>query len=162
VAALLLAACTSVELPAGPRPFDPIAFFAGPTEGRGRLDILLSGSRTIHVQSLGTRTKEGGLLLVQNIREEGKAARVRRWVMKPDEDGDGVYHGTLTDADGPVTLAVRGARATISYRTPDGVRIDQQLALQADGRTLLNHLGAYKFGLRVATLEETIRRPVAK
>lgn len=74
----------------------------------------------------------------------------------------GRFTGTLTDATGPVAVTVSGARATIRYRTPDGITIRQQLALQADGRTLLNRLDAYKFGLRVATVDETISRPLAK
>jgi hypothetical protein len=78
--------------------------------------------------------------------------------MEPDRDGDRVIQGRLTDAEGPVTITLDGPRAVIAYRTPDGVSIHQQLALQPDGRTVLNHLEARKFGVRVATLEETIRK----
>jgi hypothetical protein len=40
----------------------------------------------------------------------------------------------------------------------DGVEVEQQLRLQPDGRTLLNHLTARKWGMPVAWLEETIRK----
>jgi hypothetical protein len=46
----------------------------------------------------------------------------------------------------------------VRYRTPSGLRLQQQLALQADGRTIFNRLKAYKFGIRVAVLDETIRK----
>ena len=89
-----------------------------------------------------------------------KPARTRVWTIV--RDSNGYFTGSLTDADGPVVMQVTGARATVAYRTPSGLRIQQQLALQADGRTILNRLEAYKFGIRVAVLDETIRKPVAK
>ena len=39
-----------------------------------------------------------------------------------------------------------------------GLKVDQKLTLQSDGRTLLNRLKVEKFGVRVATVEETIRK----
>jgi hypothetical protein len=93
---------------------------------------------------------------VQRIREGSRPERTRTWLMR--SLGQGRFTGTLTDAAGPVDIRVNGPRATIVYRTPSGLRIRQQLALQPDGRTLLNRLEAFKFGLRVATLDEEIRR----
>lgn len=156
---LLLTACSSVQLPAGPAPLDPIAFFTGVTTGRGSLDTLVASPVPVSVISLGVREGDG-LKLIQEIREGQKVPRVRTWTMRPVAPGR--YTGTLTDAAAPVALTVTGARATVDYRTPSGLRIRQQLALQADGRTILNRLEAYKYGLRVATLDETIGKPVAK
>jgi hypothetical protein len=70
----------------------------------------------------------------------------------------GSYTGSLTDAEGPVHVTVSGPRAHIKYRMPGGVKVDQQLTLQSDGRTLLNRLQVTKLGLRVATVDETIRK----
>jgi hypothetical protein len=154
--ALTLTACTSVELPAGPAPLDPIAFFTGVTQGEGKLDTLVARPVPITVSSLGF-PEHGGLKLIQRIEEGNKPLRVRTWIMKQAEAGR--YTGTLTDAAGPVDIVVTGPRATIRYRTPSGLRIRQQLALQPDGRTLLNRLEAFKFGIRVATLDETISKP---
>jgi hypothetical protein len=39
-----------------------------------------------------------------------------------------------------------------------GLDVDQQLTLQGDGKTLLNRLHVRKFGVRVAVVEETIRK----
>jgi hypothetical protein len=57
-----------------------------------------------------------------------------------------------------VSVDVAGPRATIRYTMRGGMRVEQQLALQADGRTLLNHLQVRRFGLRLATVTETIRK----
>lgn len=152
---LTLTACTSVELPAGPAPLDPIAFFTGVTNGEGSLDTLIARPVPVSVSSLGF-LEHGGLKLIQRIEEGDKPDRVRTWTMR--RSAADRYTGTLTDAEGPVAITVAGPRATIRYRTPSGLRIQQQLALQPDGRTLLNRLEAYKFGIRVATLEETIRK----
>jgi hypothetical protein len=148
-----------VQLPAGAAPLDPIAFFTGVTNGEGSLDTLIARPVPISVSSLGF-PEHGGLKLIQRIEEGDKPERVRTWTMK--RAGPGRYTGTLTDAAGPVRITVSGPRALVSYVTPSGLRIRQQLALQPDGRTILNRLEAYKFGLRVAVLDETIRRPVAK
>jgi hypothetical protein len=72
--------------------------------------------------------------------------------------GPGRFTGTLTDAVGPASIEVAGARATIRYRMKGGLDVSQQLALQPGGRTVLNRLTVTKFGIRVATLDETIRK----
>ncbi len=155
VLALLLTACTSVQLPAGPAPLNPIAFFTGATRGSGTLDPVFGRSVPITVESRGTPIP-GGLRLVQRISEGTKAPRTRSWIMR--QASPGRFTGILTDAEGPVDIRVEGPRATIGYRTPSGLRIRQQLALQQGGRTLLNRLEAFKFGMRVATLDETIQK----
>ncbi|GLR48295.1 DUF3833 family protein [Sphingomonas astaxanthinifaciens] len=156
---LLLAACASPDLPAGPAPLDPIAFFEGTTSGTGLLDPIVGKSSRVTVDSQGVRTARG-LRLVQRIKEGSKPERTRVWTIEDRKDG--FYTGNLTDAKGMVVMDVVGARANIAYSTPSGLSIHQQLALQADGRTILNRLEAYKFGIRVATLDETIRKPLAK
>jgi hypothetical protein len=157
-AALLLTGCTSVQLPAGTATLDPIAFFTGVTNGEGTLDTLIASPVPISVASLGFR-EHGGLKLIQRIEEGDRPPRVRTWIMK--HAGAGRYTGTLTDAQGPVAISVTGPRAEVRYVTPSGLRIRQQLALQSDGATILNRLEAYKYGIRVAVLDETIRRPLA-
>jgi hypothetical protein len=105
--------------------------------------------------------REGeGLRLTQRISEGTKKPRVRTWIMRPA--GPGRFTGSLTDAQGPVDITVTGPRAVIRYRIPSGMLIHQQLALQPDGRTILNRLKAYRYGVRLAVLDETIRKPVAK
>lgn len=154
--AILVGACAPPKLPAGTATLDPIAFFTGDSRGSGTLDPIVGKTVPVTVESQGSPTADGSLSLVQRIVEGSKKPRIRTWVMKPA--GPGRYTGTLTDAKGPVEITSLGPRATVRYHTPSGLRIKQELALQSDGRTILNRLEAYKFGIRVAVLNETIRK----
>ncbi len=156
-AALVLSSCgTSVVLPAAPAArFDPVAFFAGKSHGEGSLDTLVESPVQITVDSVG-RVQGNTLVLDQTIRRGDKPARVRRWTMHPVAPNR--FSGTLTDAVGPVQGTTAGPRAYIRYEMKGGFQVEQQLALQADGRTVLNRLEVKKFGMRVASLDETIRK----
>ena len=151
-----LGGCTNIVLPADPaEKLDPIAFFSGRSHGNAVLKVAFASPRRVTVESFGTR--EGDVLLLrQAIREEGKAPRWREWRIRPV--GPGRYTGTLTDAEGPVTITVQGPRGLIRYRMKTGMAVEQQLALQPGGRTLLNHMVVTKWGVRVARLDETIRK----
>ncbi len=140
--------------PAAP-PLQPMAFFTGRTHGDGELAKLLSNPVRVSVDSIGRRQGDT-LILDQTIREGRSAPSVRRWTMRAA--GPNRYSGTLTDATGPVTVIVSGSHADIRYRTKSGVDIAQQLVLQSDGKTISNRLRAHKLGVRVATLNETIRK----
>ena len=155
--ALALAGCSSSELPADQSAkLDPIAFFIGRSHATAQLDTILGRPEPVSVDSIGRLGPGGRLILDQVIRQGHKAPRQRRWLMVPISGGK--YTGSLTDADGPVTVTVAGPRATIRYRMRNGMSVDQQLALQRDRRTLLNRLEVSRFGLRLATLKETIRK----
>lgn len=154
---LTLAGCTGVDLPAASAGnLDPIAFFTGRSHGDGRFHQVLSRAHAVQVDSVGRPGRDGGLLLIQRISEEGKAPRTREWVMRPA--GPGRFTGSLTEAVGPVELTVSGPRAEVRYSMKNGLKVTQQLALQPDGQTILNHLEVHKLGVRVAWLDETIRK----
>lgn len=153
--ALALGGCAGHELPAtqGVR-FDPIRFFSAPTEGSGTLHKLIGPTVPVTVAS----TSEGNLnelKVVQTIREGSKPARRRVWTIR--RIGDDGYVATLTDAVGPVSVRVDGARAFIRYRMHGGLMVHQQLALQK-GLVVCNRLAVSKLGIRLAWLNETIRR----
>ena len=153
--ALALAGCTRTDLPAGQAPLDPVAFFTGTSSGIGTLVPIVGKQVPIRVESRGTRQRDT-LNLVQRISEGTKPPRTRLWQIRTLPDGG--YLGTLTDAEGVVAMDLRGPRAYIRYTTPSGMKIRQQLALQADGRTIHNRLEAFKYGIRLAVLNETIRK----
>ena len=157
--ALMIATCScspSPTLPAGsPNRLDPIAFFTGHTHGDGRLEKIFSRPVTTSVDGVG-RSEGGTFILDQTISADGKSPHVRRWTMRPISPGH--YSGTLTDAAGPVQFTVSGPRASIHYTMKGGLKVEQQLALQSDGNTILNRLEVHKFGVRLATLNETIRK----
>ena len=140
---------------AGPA-FQVIRFFEGRTEGEGRLKVLFKGAKWVRVQSRGQVQPDGTLLLVQNIAEEGKGPRVREWRMR--EVSPGRFTGALTDATGPVAGEASGSRFHVRYTMKNGFGVEQWLTLQPDGRTVRNLLHVSKLGVKVATLEETIRK----
>ena len=161
VAALLALALCGCAGRVGPLPaadnvrFDPIRYFSAPTEGVGTLHKLVGGSVPIHVRSTGHGNLDR-LTLVQSIREGARPARQRSWTIR--RVGDGRYAATLTDAVGPVSVTVRGGSAFIHYRMKGGLVVDQQLALQSNSMLVCNRLSVRKFGIRVARVNETIRR----
>ncbi len=156
-AALALYGCGSnAPLPAASgASFDPATFFAGRTHGEATLDTLIASPVRVTVDSVGRRQGDT-LVLDQAIRQGDQPARVRRWTMRPVAPNR--FSGTLTDATGSVQGTTAGPRAYIRYTMKNGMQVEQQLALQRDGRTVLNRLEVKKFGVRLATLTETIRK----
>jgi hypothetical protein len=156
-AMLALCGCASnVRLPAAANAeFQPIAFFEGHSHGDGQLRKLFSTPISVSVDSVG-RVRNGMLVLDQTIQESGKPRSTRRWIIV--HAGPARYSGTLTDAVGNVDGRVDGPRLYIRYTMKHGLTVQQQLAEQPDGRTVLNRLEVYKLGVRVATLNETIRK----
>jgi hypothetical protein len=91
------------------------------------------------------------------VHEEGKPVRTRTWVMRAASADH--FTGVLSDAIGPVDVVAKGDLATISYTMKDGhLKITEQIQLQADGKTLSNHVIAKKFGLTFAHVDGTIRK----
>lgn len=136
-------------------PFDPVQFFAGHTHGEARLRLITGVSRRVSVDSIGTSDGRGGLVLGQAIREDGQAERVRRWTIQPA--GPNHWTGTLTDAVGPVDVRRTTTDVTIRYRMKSGPEVEQHLQLPPGGQAW-NHMTVSRFGIRVATLDEQIRK----
>ncbi|WP_174292849.1 DUF3833 family protein [Sphingomonas bacterium] len=136
--------------------FDPIAFFAGHSDGVGTLKVALSRRRGVHVAGEGQVERDGSLLLVQRIEQEGKPPRNRRWTLR--RTGDKTYAGELSDAVGPVEGVVSGDVLRLRFTARGGLHIRQSLTLQPGGRVIRNRLVVRKFGVRMAVLDETIRK----
>ena len=154
-----LSACTGSpppQLAVTAPSFDPIEFFVGHTEGTGRLQVMLSHTRSVHIQSDGHVGQDGSLMLVQHIEQQGKADRTRRWSIR--STGPETYGGELTDAVGPVFAAASGNVLRLHFIAKGGLHIRQWLALEPGGHAVHNHLVVRKLGIRVATLDETIRK----
>ena len=163
VAALSLGAC----VPSGhlgretaPSPvFDPVAFFAGDTRGDGSLKIVLHHRQATMVAGHGVVTPQGGIVLDQDVRRGTAPPSHRTWNLR--RTGPGRYAGTLTDATGPVTGEVAGNRLHLSFAMKGGLRAQQWLYLQPGGQVARNRMVVSKFGVPVASLDETIRRTPA-
>lgn len=159
IAGAMVALCgcaRNVTLPAAAdAEFQPILFFEGHSHGDGQLRKLFSSPISVSVDSVG-RMRNGTLVLDQTLRESGKPASTRRWIIV--RAGPDRYAGTLTDAVGNVDGRVDGPRLYIRYTMKHGLTVQQQLEEQPNGRTVRNRLVVYKLGVRVATLNETIRK----
>ena len=134
---------------------NPVTFFLGRTHGSGSLDTLINSPVAVTVDSIGY-VRGNELVLRQTVRKGSKPASTRQWTMRKVTPYR--YAGTLTDATGPVLIIVDGNRAKISYSIKGGLSVKQLLAVQPDGKTMLNVLKVKKLGLRVAVLRETIRK----
>lgn len=154
---VLAAGAAAVEPARSASPgFDVVRYFEGRTEGQGRLKVIFRSPKTVRVQSRGRVEPGGGLVLVQDIAEEGKPRRTREWRMR--EVSPGRFRGALSDAGGPVIGEVQGNRFHVRYAMKNGLNAEQWLTLQPDGRTVRNVMHVTKLKVRVATLEETIRK----
>lgn len=131
-------------------------FFAGRTEGSGSVRIMLSGTSAVRTQGRGRILPDGSLHLDHIVNQEGEPERRRTWRMR--RSGPGRYTGTISDARGPVTGEVQGNRLHVTYRTSEGYAVDQWITFNGDGRTASNQMTFRRMGVRVATLQETIRR----
>jgi hypothetical protein len=153
--ALAVSACENNQLAATGSPFDPIHFFADHTGGTATLHTITGSSHAISVDSHGRPDGQGGLALDQRVDEQGKLARTRRWVLHPA--GPNRWTGTLTDSAGPVAVERTASDVVIRYRMHSGANVEQHLALVGRG-VALNHMIISRFGLRLATLDERIRK----
>lgn len=140
---------------AEPPRFDAIRFFSGATEGTGRFKVVLRAGQAVRVEGRG-RVEGDTLVLDQVVTREGTAPKPRQWRIR--QVSPGRYTGTLTDAKGPITGTSSGDRLDLHYTSTGGFAIDQQLVLAPDGRSAQNRLVAKRFGVTVATLDETIRK----
>ena len=155
--ALAVALALSAGAPAqAPKPFDPVAFFTGPTQGRGALKEMIGKEKRTTTQSVGKIDKDGWLVLDQKVLVEGDPVRQRRWRLKLVSPGK--YRGTLSDAKGPVEAEVSGQSAKIRYMMKGGLKVEQTLTPLAGGRALSNRATFRKFGMKVATLTERIEK----
>jgi hypothetical protein len=145
------------ELTAAAPLFRPEQFFLGRTEGRGTIKEAFSSRYGFAQVGIGRLDGDGTLVLDQQVKREGKPQEHRLWRMRKLKDGR--YTGTISDARGPVTAEVAGnclhLRFTIAR---GGFQAEQFLYLQPGGQSALNRMTLKKFGVTVATIEETIRR----
>jgi hypothetical protein len=139
---------------AAPRPFDPVTFFTGATQGRGELKELLGKSKKTSAQSVGRIDKDGWLILDQKVSVEGDPLRQRQWRLKPV--GPGKFRGTLSDAKGPVEAEVHGQTVRIRYVMKGNIKVEQLLTAMPGGHALINRGTFRKFGVKVAIMKERI------
>lgn len=134
----------------------PEQFFLGRTEGQGNVHVILSGRHGVRHRSHGRRERGGALVLDQVVEEEGKPARRRSWRLA--RGGGNRVTGTISDASGPVTGEIEGNVLHLRYRLAEGPSVEQWITVHPGGRSAQNRMTFRRFGLRVATAEEIIRK----
>ena len=157
VTAIALLAGSASAAPDAPRKLDITAFFTGRTHADNDLKIVFHSPTKLIVDSVGGKGDRGDFVLIDTVHEGDKPVRTRKWIMRPA--GPNHFTGSLSDAIGPVDIAVAGDTATIRYVMKDGhLNIVQQLQLRPDGRSLANHVDARKFGLKFARVDGVVRK----
>lgn len=157
IAVTLLAIASGAASAAEMPKLDMLAFFTGKSHAENVMKVALQPPKKLIVDSIGGRNKEGEFILIDNVQEEGKPDRKRTWAMR--QVGPDHFTGVLSDAVGPVDVVLNGDTATIRYTMKDGgLRIEQQLQLQGDGKTLSNHVVAKKFGMKFARVDGTVHK----
>ena len=156
VAGAALALVGAAASAQAPRPFDPVAFFTGRTQGHGELKELVGKAKRTQTVSVGRVDKDGSLVLDQKVDVQGDPVRVRQWRLK--QVAPGKYRGTLSDAKGPVEAEVTVQSARIRYVMKGGIKVEQVLTPLPGGRALSNRSTFRKFGMKVATLTERIEK----
>ena len=150
-AALVISASAPAQ---SPKPFDPVAFFTGATQGRGELRELMGRPKKTSTQSVGRVGNEGWLILDQRVAVEGDPLRQRRWRLK--QVAPRKYSGTLSDAKGPVEVTVRGQDIEIRYVMKGNIKVEQTLTPLPGGRSVIARGTFRKFGMKVAIMKEQI------
>ena len=131
-------------------------FFIGRTEGQGVANVVLAGRHGVRDRARGWRDRAGTLVLDQVVEEEGKPARRRVWRLA--RAGGNRIGGTISDARGQVAGEVTGNTLHLRYRLAEGPSVEQWITLQPGGRTATNRMTFRRFGVRVATVNSTIRK----
>lgn len=133
----------------------PERFFIGRFEGTGSVHIIFSGRQT--VRDIGRGRMEGGALVIdQIVQQQGTPPRRRHWRLT--RVGPNRFTGTITDVRGEVAGEINGNVLHLSYRSTHGPWVEQWITLHPNGRTAHNRMTFRRFGIQVATVEETIRR----
>ncbi|MGQ0559612.1 MAG: DUF3833 family protein [Sphingosinicella sp.] len=133
----------------------PEQFFVGRTEGVGTVRVVLSGSHGVRVSGQG-RMERDALILEQRVFEEGEQPRTQIWRLV--REGPNRVAGSMSHARGPVTGRLVGNVLHLRHRNSDGYSVEQWITFLPGGRTARNRMTYRRFGIIVATVDETIRR----
>lgn len=151
---LLLATASEATAP-GPT-VDPLQFFVGRTESIGRVKVMFHQGYATHSDGEGRIEPDGSLFLVQQVFDDGKPPHERRW--RVHEVRPGSYTGTMTEAEGPVTIDRIGDRYRFSFRMNGRLNVEQVLTPLPGGRSATNDAKVRRFGLVVATTTGIVRK----
>ena len=135
---------------------DPLRFFEGRTESEGSVKIIMRKPYRTHTVGHGRIEPDGSLSLVQQVNDEGKPPRERRWQIR--QVGPHRFVGTMSEASGPVTIDEVGSRYRFRFKIKGGISVEQWLAPLAGGAAARNSMTIRKLGMTVGTGDGMIRK----
>ena len=153
---LLSAAAACMSQPVMAEPIKPLEFFEGRTESTGTIKVVLRKafkSRSIGVGKIGP---DGALVLVQQVEDEGKPPRERRWRIR--QTGPGKFVGTMSEATGPVTIEEIDGRYRFRFKMKGNLSVEQWVIPNPGGKSAKNTMTIKKLGMTVGTGNGTIRK----
>ncbi len=153
---LSASAAVLMSAPATAETLQPLRFFEGRTESVGTIKLLLKKPFRSHSVGRGVIESDGSLLLVQQVEDEGRPPRVRRWRIR--QIGSGRYSGTMSEASGPVTIDEVGDSYRFRFKMNGNFAVEQWLIPLPGGMSARNSLKVRRFGMTVGTSDGTIRK----
>ena len=138
------------------RRLDPLLFFAGSTESVGRVKVVFQKDHGTHSTGAGRIERDGSLLLVQRVFDDGKPPHERRWHVR--QIGPGRYTGTMSDAIGPVTIDKIGERFRFRFAMDGRLNVEQVITPLPGGRSANSSAKIRKYGFVVATADSIVRK----
>lgn len=155
IAPAMFLASASAAMPTSD-PVDPLRFFVGRTETTGRVKVMLHKSYATHSSGLGRIDRDGSLVLVQQVFDEGKAPEERRWKVR--QVAPGHYTATMSEAVGPVTIDRVGNRYRFRFAMKGRLTVEQVIAPLDGGRSAKSSAKVRRLGMVVATTDGVIRK----
>jgi hypothetical protein len=157
---LVSAVLISLALPLAPakaeRMPEPLRFFEGRTELFSMVKVMMKKPYRSQTLGRGQILPDGSLSLVQQVREQGKPASQRRWLIR--EVSPGRFTGTMSDAVGPVQIQQIGGKFVFKFRMKGKLAVEQWITPLPGGKSAKSKVTVKKLGMRVATSEGTIRK----
>ncbi|MBA2770590.1 MAG: DUF3833 domain-containing protein [Pseudomonadota bacterium] len=135
---------------------DPLRFFEGRTETVSSVKVVTK--KPVRTRSLGRGIikADGTLDLVQRVEEQGKPARIRRWLIR--RVAPGRFTGTMSEATGPVTVEQVGEGYRFRFKMKGNLSVEQWLTPHAGGKSATNKVTVRKLGIKVGSSDGTIRK----
>ena len=153
VLALAMAAASGTAAAA---PENPLTFFAGRTESVGTVKIVTKKPFRSRAIGRGEIKADGSLDLIQRIEDDGHPPHERRWRMRRISPGH--YAGTMSEAEGPVTVDEVGGRYRFRFRMEGSVAVEQWLTPLPGNRSARSVISIRKYGIKVGGSDGTIRK----
>ncbi len=135
---------------------DPLQFFEGRTDSVSTVKVMMKKPLQSHSIGRGKILPDGSLNLIQRVEEEGRAPFERRWKIRLVAPGH--YAGTMSEAQGPVTIDEVGGGYRFRFKLKGNLAVEQWLTPLPGGRVASSKITIRKFGMSVARSEGTIRK----